>query len=254
MALSLSHERVVAVDGLGKRYPGEKADALNGVSFHVARGEIFGLLGPNGAGKTTAMSILSGLMRPGRGTVRILGESPFKRSLRVKRAMGLVPQEIALYPSLTVVENFRYFGSLHGLRGPRLKERIHTCLHTVVLSDHARRRVSTLSGGMKRRANLGIALLHQPQVMILDEPTVGVDVETRKIILDRLEAFSRDGMTLIYASHYMEEVQRLCTRAAILDRGEILVQGPLAHIMSGIPDCQNLEEAFLSLTGRRLIG
>ncbi|MEJ2586744.1 MAG: ATP-binding cassette domain-containing protein [Deltaproteobacteria bacterium] len=225
MALSLSHERVVAVDGLGKRYPGEKADALNGVSFHVARGEIFGLLGPNGAGKTTAMSILSGLMRPARGTVRILGESPFKRSLRVKRAMGLVPQEIALYPSLTVV-----------------------------LSDHARRRVSTLSGGMKRRANLGIALLHQPQVMILDEPTVGVDVETRKIILDRLEAFSRDGMTLIYASHYMEEVQRLCTRAAILDRGEILVQGPLAHIMSGIPDCQNLEEAFLSLTGRRLIG
>lgn len=245
-------DRVIEVTDLGKQYPGEGVEALKGVSFHVKRGDIFGLLGPNGAGKTTAMSILCGLMRPTSGTVTVLRESPSQHSKGIKRAMGLVPQEIALYPTLTVLENFRYFGSLHGLRGRRLHERVRICLNTVRLTNEVGRRVAALSGGMKRRANLGAALLHRPELLILDEPTVGVDVETRKIILDSLRSFSREGMTLIYASHYMEEVERLCTRAAILDHGRILAQGTLAHIRSITPGCDNLEETFLTLTGKQL--
>ncbi|MGB8425800.1 MAG: ABC transporter ATP-binding protein [Desulfobacterales bacterium] len=245
-------ERPLVVRQLRKTYPGDTAPALRDVDLHVDAGEALGLLGPNGAGKTTAISIMSTLMRPDSGEVAICGIDIFTQTRRAKRHFGLVPQEIALYPSLTCRENLHFFGRLAGLTGRRLKDRTAECLDLVGLTASAAKRVATFSGGMKRRANIAAGILHNPELLFLDEPTVGIDAQSRHMILEMLAGLARRGTGMIYTTHYMEEAQWLCSRVAIIDQGEIVGQGPPSELIAREPGCSDLGGLFLRLTGKQL--
>jgi ABC-2 type transport system ATP-binding protein len=242
----------VVVEDLAKQYAGTDKMALDGLSLSIGRGEIFGLLGPNGAGKTTAISILSTILQPTRGGVTICGIDSLARPKQARRCIGLVPQEIALYPELTVQENLAFFGRLQGLGGRQLKQHIDSALQTVGLQQRARRKVSTFSGGMKRRANLAAGMLHNPRILFLDEPTVGVDAQSRRMIMDKLLEIRQNGTTMIYTTHYMEEAQQLCDRIAIMDRGRILVMGTASELLEAHPQCNDMGELFIFLTGKDL--
>ncbi len=242
---------LIRIQGLRKRYRGSQVPALRGLDLQVDRGEFLGLLGPNGAGKTTALSILCGLLRASGGQVQADGVDVLRHPAAIKRQLGLVPQEIGLYPTLTARENLCYFARMHGLGGARLRERVQRCLELVGLQESADRRVATYSGGMKRRANLVAGLIHEPSILVLDEPTVGIDAQSRGAIAQLLQQVNAAGATLIYATHYMEEAQQLCSRVAIIDRGRILRQGAPADLIRET-GCQNLEQVFLELTGRSL--
>ena len=243
---------VVEVIELSKTYGHGGPPALKGLSLSVEEGQSFGLLGPNGAGKTTAISIICGLLRPSTGTVRLFGRDVLTDPAARRGLFGLVPQETALYGSLTARENLMYFGRMQGLSGGHLVKRVKEVLAGLELPAHDRRRVDVLSGGLKRRLNLGVALLNEPRLLILDEPTVGIDVQSRNSILTGLGKLNENGMTLVYTSHYMEEAERLCRVVAIMDHGRVLDQGPLAELLARYPGCNNLEEVFLHLTGRQL--
>lgn len=199
--------------------------AVDGVSFGVEKGEIFGLLGPNGAGKTTVISMICGILRPDSGDIRFEGNSVVKEPLVLRRVMGIVPQEIALYPELTARENLNFWGRMYGLSGKALKKRIDDVLDMMGLSDRANDRIDKYSGGMKRRINIAAALLHNPELLIMDEPTVGIDPQSRNHILETVKRLEGEGMTVIYTSHYMEEVEYLCDRVAIMDQGKIIAVG-----------------------------
>lgn len=242
----------ISVSGLVKRYHGSDEVTLNGLDLEVREGEIFGLLGPNGAGKTTTLSIVCGLLRATSGTVRVFGEDVTRHPGRIKHLLGFVPQDIALYQTLTGRENLEFFGRMYGLYGASLKSRVDELLAVVGLEKSADRKVATYSGGMKRRANLAAGILHQPRLLVLDEPTVGIDAQSRGVIFENLRALSDAGKTMVYATHYMEEAQKLCTRVAIMDSGRVLLQGPPAQLVAERPGCRNLEELFLELTGRHL--
>jgi ABC-2 type transport system ATP-binding protein len=217
------------VRDLHKRY-GETV-ALDGVSFHVAEGEMFGLLGPNGAGKTTLMSILSCLMSPTAGSARLEGR-PLRTDDRPRRRrIGIVPQELAVYGELTARENLQFFGELYGIRGAALQQRVKEVLAAIGLEDRAESRVGTFSGGMKRRLNLGAALIHQPALVLLDEPTTGVDPQSRNHIFEEIRRVNRAGVTVLYTSHYMEEVQALCTRIGIMDHGRLIACDTLPALL-----------------------
>ena len=243
-------EAVVEIIDLRKTYdPG--IEALAGVDLCVERGDTFGILGPNGAGKTTLISILCGILAPSSGRVRVFGQAPGKdRDLR--KLVALVPQDIALYPSLTARENLLYFGRMQGLSGRYLSDRVEKSLEFLDLGENSDRRVEVCSGGMKRRINLSVALLGEPQLLVLDEPTVGIDVQTRVNILDKIADLNKKGMTLVYTSHYMEEVQKVCKKVAVIDSGRVLAKGPLKEVMSAHGEYENLEDVFLKLTGRSL--
>ncbi|WP_302504326.1 ABC transporter ATP-binding protein [Geoalkalibacter halelectricus] len=243
---------IVAASGLGYRYPGSSRDAVADLSLEVVEGEIFGLLGPNGAGKTTSLSMLSSLLRPSKGQLQVCGIDLLSQPRKVRNHIGVVPQDIALYPSLSTRENLRYFGRLHGLHGSLLEARIDQCLAMVGLSSQADRRLDTYSGGMKRRANLAAGILHQPRLLFLDEPMVGIDPQSRNTILENLARLKDEGMTLIYTTHYMEEAQHLCTRIAIIDNGRVIAQGRPDQLIAGREGCRNLEDLFFQLTGRQL--
>ena len=208
--------------------------AVRGVSFEIARGEVFGLLGPNGAGKTTAISMLTGLIKPSSGEVRVDGLDLDKHANTVKARLGLVPQELALYPTLSARDNLIFFGRIYGLRGKKLKQRIATVLEMVGLSERADEAIETYSGGMKRRINIAAGLLHEPEILFLDEPTVGVDPQSRNAIFESVEALNEAGLTILYTTHYMEEAQRLCDRVAIVDRGEIIAMDSPKAMISGL--------------------
>ena len=208
------------IDGLGKDYGA--LTALGALSLSVRAGEIFGLLGPNGAGKTTAISMVAGIVTPTRGTARVAGHDIRAAAFEARAALGLVPQELAIYEDLSARENLRFFGGLYRLSGAELQRRIDWALDIARLRDRAREPVETFSGGMKRRLNLVAGLLHRPRVLVLDEPTVGVDPQSRAHIFDSVRALRDDGMAVLYTSHYMEEVEALCERVAILDRGSLL--------------------------------
>jgi ABC-2 type transport system ATP-binding protein len=211
---------VIEVEKLVKKY-GERV-AVNEVSFSVQEGEIFGLLGPNGAGKTTTISILATLLPPDGGKVIIGGYDLAREANKIKPLIGFVPQELALYPTLSAWDNLAFFGRIYGLRGNVLKERIATALDMVGLRERAGDAVRTFSGGMKRRLNIAASLLHRPRILFLDEPTVGVDPQSRNFIFEHIEQLKAEGMTIIYTTHYMEEAERLCDRVAIMDEGRIL--------------------------------
>jgi ABC-2 type transport system ATP-binding protein len=205
--------------------------ALDGVSFQVAEGEMFGLLGPNGAGKTTLLSIVSCLLFPTSGEVRIAGRTVRPADLDLRRTIGIVPQELAVYGQLTGRENLRFFGELYGLAGVDLARRVDEVLRAVALTDRADARVDTYSGGMKRRLNLGAALLHRPRLLLLDEPTVGVDPQSRHHIFEEVRRLNAAGVTVVYTSHYMEEVQALCRRVGIIDHGRLIACDTLPNLL-----------------------
>jgi len=199
--------------------------AVQGVDFAVQQGEIFSLLGPNGAGKTTTISMLSCLLRPDEGDARVMGHSIRGEQMDVKSALGVVPQEIALYEDLTARENLTFWGKMYGLRGGTLKKRVDEVLDVIGLQDRAKERVGKYSGGMKRRVNIGVALLHKPKVIYMDEPTVGIDPQSRRNILDSVVALKEQGMTVLYTTHYMEEAQELSDHIGIMDHGKLIANG-----------------------------
>jgi ABC-2 type transport system ATP-binding protein len=206
--------------------------AVNDVSFQIEAGENFGLLGPNGAGKSTTIAMLSGLYPPTRGNVTVGAFDVAKEPMQVKRIIGVAPQELALYPTLSARDNLAFFGALYGLSGRTLQERINAVLEIVAMSERARDPVQSFSGGMKRRINLAIALINQPQLLILDEPTVGVDPQSRNHIFESVQRLNREqGMSILYTTHYMEEAERLCRRIAIIDRGQIIAQDTPRHLI-----------------------
>jgi len=222
---------ILEVDHLVKKYG--DFEAVKGISFAVEEGEVFGLLGPNGAGKTQTISMLTGVIPPTSGTARIGGYDITTQMDQVKRLNGLVPQDLALYPTLSARANLNFFGRIYGLRGKELRERVDDVLHIVALTDRADQAIEKYSGGMKRRINIAAGLLHQPKLLFLDEPTVGVDPQSRNHIFESVMRLNRErGMSIIYTSHYMEEVELLCHRAAIIDEGEIIALDTIKNLIA----------------------
>jgi len=220
--------RMFDVRGLVKSYGPVRA--VDGVSFAVARGELFGLLGPNGAGKTTIMSMLSGLLPPDEGRILFDGIDLASKPLAVKAALGIVPQDPALYETLTARENLNFWGGLYGLSGSALRSSVDRVLELIGLADRARDPVKTYSGGMKRRLNLALGLVHAPRAVLMDEPTVGIDPQGRLNVLDAVRRVAASGTTVIYTTHYLDEAETLCDRIAIMDHGKILAEGTLEEL------------------------
>jgi ABC-2 type transport system ATP-binding protein len=220
---------VLEVRDLVKRY-GSKP-AVNKVSFSVKEGSCFGLLGPNGAGKSTTMKIITGVTESDEGIARVLGLDHRKDAAAIKRQVGYVPQELTLYETLSAASNLQFFGEMYGVKGAELKKRISEVLEVVGLSDRAKDPVKSFSGGMKRRINIAAALLHKPKLVILDEPTVGIDPQSRNHIFEMIRHLKRDGVTLVYSTHYMEEVEALCDDIAIIDHGQVAAQGSLDQLL-----------------------
>ena len=226
---------VLVVDSLVRRFG--DLTAVDDVSFRIAPGETYGLLGPNGAGKTTTISMIAGLIAADEGTVTVAGDLMTPRTVEPKRHLGLVPQDLAIYPELTGRENLALFGRLQGLRGGELKARVEEVLELIGLADRAKDRSKDYSGGMKRRLNIGIGLLNRPTLLILDEPTVGVDPQSRHAILEAIEALAGEGMAVLYTTHYMEEAERLCDRIGIIDSGRLQAEGTrdeLIRLVGGV--------------------
>jgi ABC-2 type transport system ATP-binding protein len=237
--------------GLSRRF-GDRV-AVDDVSFRIAAGETYGLLGPNGAGKTTTISLITGILAADAGTVLVGGERITTTAGAAKGRIGLVPQDIALYPDLTARENLRFFGRLQGLGRVVLARRIDAVLDVVGLRDRADDRIDEYSGGMKRRANVAVGLLHEPSLLILDEPTVGVDPQSRNQILESVEALGAEGMAVLYTTHYMEEAERLCARVGIIDDGRLIAEGTRRELIDRVGGHDRIDvEAAGDLTGLRV--
>src|SRR5439155_4012465 len=221
------------VSGLRKSY--HDVVAVDGVSFRAGKGETIGLLGPNGGGKTTTVSMVAGLVRPDAGEVRIAGRTMRSDTDPAKRSIGLVPQDVGLYEEMSARENLHLFGALYGMNGADLKRAMEQALDLVGLTERAKDGVKDFSGGMKRRLNLAAALLHDPQLLLLDEPTVGVDPQSRNAIFDNLEALKKRGKTLLYTTHYMEEAERLCDRLVVIDHGKVIADDTLHGLFRLLP-------------------
>ena len=243
---------MLKIESLSFRYPGRGETVLDKVELAIPAGGIFGLLGPNGAGKTTLISILAGQLRAAEGRIAVGDES--LQSLRERRphCLGLVPQELAFYPMLTVLENLRFFGGVQGLRAAPLRQRVDAVAAFARIEGVLKRRAGELSGGLKRRLNLAIGLLTEPEILLLDEPTVGVDPQSRAFLLESIRALGGPGRHVLYTSHYMEEVQAICEHVAILDAGRVLLCGPLAEVLRDGSGTQSLEQVFMRLTNRSL--
>ncbi|MEV6032053.1 ABC transporter ATP-binding protein [Nonomuraea sp. NPDC052116] len=226
-------------EGLTKRY-GDLL-AVDDLKFSIGRGEAYGLLGPNGSGKSTTISMIVGVLTPDAGTVRVHGHDVDRHPRQAKTLLGYVPQEVALYPDLTGRENLRYFCRLYGLRGREAKDRVTALLDLIGLADRADELVGRYSGGMQRRVNIAAGLVHEPSVLVLDEPTVGVDPQSRNAILESVERLVADGMTVLYTSHYMEEVERICDRVGIIDQGRIIAQGTPRELVADLAEGGRVE-------------
>ncbi|MEZ5176434.1 MAG: ABC transporter ATP-binding protein [Acidimicrobiia bacterium] len=233
---------ILVADSLVKRFGDHTAVAE--VSFAIGEGESFGLLGPNGAGKTTSISMVCGLLDPDGGSVTVAGERISTGSTRGRDLIGLVPQDLAIYPDLTGEENLAFFGRLYGMSGNGLASRVSEVLEVIGLTDRKDDRTADYSGGMKRRLNIGVGLLHRPSLLVLDEPTVGVDPQSRNAILEAVEQLSREGMAVLYTTHYMEEAERLCDRVAIIDEGKIKAEGTRRELVALVG-----EQDRVSITG-----
>ncbi len=233
-------------------YAGGDVPAINGVSFTLSRGELCGLIGPNGAGKTTLLSVFTTLLRPDRGTLHIAGIDAIDNPAGVRGKIGFVPQDLALYDRLTGLENIRYFGRMYGLWGKLLREKAKYYLEMFGLYDKRDRQVAAYSGGMKRRINLIVGIIHDPELLFLDEPTVGIDAQSRHMILEKLAALNHEQMAMIYTSHYLEEVQSLCRRVVIIDEGRIIAEDSPKNLIAQTEGCGSLAELFLKKTGEHL--
>ncbi|MFA8301088.1 MAG: ABC transporter ATP-binding protein [Hyphomicrobiales bacterium] len=219
---------MITVENLRKSY-GTKV-AVDNVAFHIPRGEFYGLLGPNGAGKTTILNILTGVLTADRGNISILGMRINKDNSIIRKKIGVVPQELALYEDLSAYDNLKFWGKIYGMKGKKLKDMIAFNLDRMGLSDRAKDKVRHFSGGMKRRLNIAIALMHEPEILFLDEPTVGIDPQSRNLVYESLSELSSFGKTIVYTSHYMDEVEQLCDRVGIIDKGKIIAQGTVDEL------------------------
>jgi linearmycin/streptolysin S transport system ATP-binding protein len=234
-------EAVLCCRDLRKRY--KERLAVDGVGFRVSPGETYGLLGPNGAGKTTTISMICGLLRRDGGEVTVAGASLDDDPATVKAAIGYVPQDVALYPDLTGLENLRFWGQMYGLAGRDLAARVQSVLELVGLAERARDKVASYSGGMQRRLNIGAGLLHRPRLLVLDEPTVGVDPQSRNAILGNVEALGGEGIAVLYTTHYMEEAERLCDRVGIIDQGRLVAEGTRRELVATVGERDRIELA-----------
>ena len=241
---------IVKVSGLTKDFG--DLTAVNDVSFEIAEGEIFGLLGPNGAGKTTTISMISCLIEPTKGEITVDGHSVAKAPTAVKRSLGVVPQEIALYPALSAAENLTFWGRMYGLHGQALTTAVADALTLAGLKDRAKERIEKYSGGMKRRINIAAGILHHPRVILMDEPTVGIDPQSRNHILETVKQLNAAGMTVLYTSHYMEEVELLCHRIAIMDHGAIIAMGTLNELRDIVGSMDVVEVLVNDVSDERL--
>lgn len=233
-------------------YAGSNTPAVNGISLALCRGELCGLIGPNGAGKTTLLSIFTTLLRPEHGSLSIAGIDALSNPAGVRGRIGFVPQDLALYDRLTGLENINYFAGMYGLTRQLQKEKAKYYLEMFGLYDKRDRQVATYSGGMKRRINLIIGIIHDPELLFLDEPTVGIDAQSRHMILEKLAALNHGQMAMIYTSHYLEEVQSLCRRVVIIDEGKIIAEDTPKNLIAEADDCGSLAELFLKKTGAHL--
>jgi ABC-2 type transport system ATP-binding protein len=248
----MSVDPVIAVTNLKKKYKGSKEEALRGINLTLQQGEFFGLLGPNAAGKSTLIAILCGIMGYTSGTVKLFSRNINVHPEWLKSKIGLVPQEIALYAQLTVEENIVFYGRMHGLSGKILKDKVNEYIKTFFLEEHRNKRISKCSGGIKRRVNLIAGVMHNPSLILLDEPTLGVDTQLRAMIFDYLTTLNNAGTTILYTTHYMKEAEQLCSRISIIDHGMIIAEGRPAALIEASPNCHDLGQLFLSLTGRDL--
>jgi ABC-2 type transport system ATP-binding protein len=248
----MSLDPVISVKDLIKRYKSTGEVALRGISLIVNKGEFLGLLGPNSAGKTTFTSILCGLINPTSGSVAIFDRDVTESLGDIKKRIGLVPQEIALYSGLTVKENIYFYGHLMGYHGEDLKRRANSLIEIFNLGEHLSKLLAHCSGGIKRRVNLISGIIHDPELLILDEPTLGVDIQLREMIFDYLAGLNKKGTTIIYTTHYMKEAELLCSRVNIIDHGTLIADGTPAGLIAENDCCADLGQVFLKLTGRDL--
>lgn len=242
----------IDIDNLRKTYPGAWSAALDGLSLKVRTNQIMGLLGPNGAGKTTCINIICGLVKADEGKVQVFGRDCFRKTEQIRGLIGVVPQQIALFGNLTAWENFRYIGRLYGLKEIQIEQRAGNLLERMGLAQHADKRVGRYSGGMKRRANIIASLLHEPELIILDEPTAGVDVQSRALIHDFLTEYHAAGKTILYTSHHLDEAEELCDEVVIVDEGKYIISGSPKQLIeetSRHTACKKLEDVFLHYTG-----
>jgi ABC-2 type transport system ATP-binding protein len=246
----MNNDKAIQVQDLHKNF--EDVYAVQGVSFDVRAGEIFSLLGPNGAGKSTIISMLACLLEPTQGDALVMGHSILRQPMAVKAAIGVIPQEIALYEDLSARENLNFWGKMYGLRGDALRQRVDEVLEVIGLTERQKGRVGKFSGGMKRRLNIGIALLHKPQVIIMDEPTVGIDPQTRRNILDNVKELNQRGMTVLYTTHYMEEAQELSNHIAIMDQGKVIAQGTHDELVKIVGELDRIDLTINAEAGQVL--
>lgn len=246
-------EIILKTTDLIKKY--QSKVVVDNLNIEIKRGEIFGLLGPNGAGKSTTMNMICSIVRPTAGSIELLGKNPWKQKKQVIHKIGYIPQELAIHGNLKAWENVELFTSLYGMKGAQLKEAVNESLEYVGLLERKQEFAKNFSGGMKRRLNIACAIGHHPELLIFDEPTVGIDPQSRNFILDKIKETNQKGATVIYTSHYMEEVEAICTRIAIMDNGKIIACGTseeLKKLVSDDSEDITLEEVFLTLTGKKL--
>lgn len=250
----MESKTVLKLNGLSKKFDGKTV--VDHISLDIKEGEIFGLLGPNGAGKSTTLNMVCSLLKPTSGSIEAFGMDAAKCMKKIKSRIGYIPQELAIHGNLKAWENVELFTSLYGVKGKALKSAINDSLEFVGLLDKRNNFAKTFSGGMKRRLNIACAIGHKPDLMIFDEPTVGIDPQSRNFILEKIKEANKNGATVIYTSHYMEEVEAICTRIAIMDNGRIIATGTREELVSLVTDDPNsgitLEEVFLTLTGKKL--
>ncbi len=242
-------ETAIIIENITKKF--EDVTAVDGLSLVVDKGELFGLLGPNGAGKTTTINILCGLLKPTTGSVKVGGYDALKEPSKIKELIGVSPQETAVYPHLTGKENIELFANLHAMPKEKLKRNVDDLLQKLSLRDHAKRRAGKYSGGMMRRINLAMALVHDPEIAFLDEPTVGMDPQSRRAVWDFIRELRKQNKTVLLTTHYMEEAEELCDRVGIIDNGKLISLGTPQQLKRQFK-VKNLEEVFLQLTGRRI--
>ncbi len=248
----MDKDAIIKVDNLSKHYKGNTNPAVDGVCITIPRNEIFGLLGPNGAGKTTLISVMCGLFKPGSGKVFINGSDLHQNLKSLKKIIGIVPQDIALYPTLTARENLLFFGNVYGLSRQYLDDKINECLAMLELENSKNKKINTFSGGMKRRINIVAGLLHNPEILFLDEPTVGIDIHSKKIIIDYLADINKKGTTIVYTSHLITEAEDFCSYIAIMNHAKIIAEGKPAELISRFANTKDLEDVFLQLTEKYL--
>lgn len=232
----------IEVKNLKKSF--QKKTVVDGISFEIEEGSVFGLLGPNGAGKSTTISMLCGLLKPDAGEIKIGGVDLLHQTKKGKKLIGFVPQDIALYPAMTARENLFFWGRMYGLKGKELKSNVEQILKLFELHDRANEKIANYSGGMKRRINIAAAMIHKPRFLLMDEPTVGIDPQSRNNILELITKVSREGMTILYSSHYMEEIEQICSRMVVMDKGKILLSGTSEQIKDSASKYQVIQVGF----------